>query len=59
MKLKILSGELIVELIEGDAFGIEEARRRLAKLVVSPENDVSKPTKDGMGKLRKKPKIPI
>lgn len=58
MKLKVISGELIVEVIEDDAFGIEETKRRL-KLIIDKKDDISKPTKDGMGKLKRKPKIPI
>lgn len=60
MKLKIIGGELEVEIIQDDAFGITEAKRQLARLlIVKEKDDVSKPTKDGMGKLGKRPKIPI
>ena len=59
MKLKIISGELICEIVEDDAFGLTEAKNRLKLIINGLDKDVSKPTKDGMGKLKKQPKIPI
>ena len=64
MRLKILSGELEVEFIEDDAFGVAEAKRRLKMLITPIEEPkgTKKKSVSGskfMGKLNEKPKLPI
>lgn len=61
MRLKIIGGELDVEfgsILDEARKQLEEAAKKEAE-AISKAGDASEPTKDGMGKLGRKPKIPI